>query len=263
MDRVNTDTKAENLFGAGKHGFKDGDLPLGIVSTDLNAEWFNNAQEELLGIIEGAGLVPNAAVRTQLAQALQRAGHAVAVAGGTANALTASFTPAITALPSGAGLSLSLKVFVRAAAANTLAATTFAADGTPAKTIVKGNNLPLVAGDIAGAGHWLQLQFDPTLDKWVLLNPAIPFGFVNSITTNGYQKLSGGLIVQWGAVVANSPATAASFPIAFPNNVLALAASTDSSGGTVTSSFPTVTASGFTCFCATGALSTRWIALGF
>ena len=28
------------------------------------------------------------------------------------------------------------------------------------------------AGDIAGAGHWIELQYDSTLDKWVLLNPA-------------------------------------------------------------------------------------------
>lgn len=40
-----------------------------------------------------------------------------------------------------------------------------------AKTIVKLNNQPLVAGDIAGAGHWLELQYDSVLDKYVLQNP--------------------------------------------------------------------------------------------
>jgi hypothetical protein len=30
----------------------------------------------------------------------------------------------------------------------------------------------LVAGDIAGAGHWIELQYDSTLDKWALQNPA-------------------------------------------------------------------------------------------
>lgn len=87
---------------------------------------------------------------------------------GTANALAAAFSPTITALPTAPG---TLSVLVRAGLANTGAAT-FAADGLTAKSIVKGNNLPIVAGDIAGPGHWLQLDYDASLDKWVLLNPA-------------------------------------------------------------------------------------------
>lgn len=42
--------------------------------------------------------------------------------------------------------------------------------------------------------------------------------FASSLSTNGYQKLPGGLIIQWGRV--NSPATSATtltFPIAFPS----------------------------------------------
>lgn len=71
MDRINTSTKAVDLFGAGKHGFKDGDLALGVVPTDLDAEWFNSVQEELLAVIEGASLVPSGASLTQLKQAVQ------------------------------------------------------------------------------------------------------------------------------------------------------------------------------------------------
>ncbi len=100
---------------------------------------------------------------------LQQAAFMSAVAGGAVNALTAAFTPAIAALPAAPG---TLSVFVRAAGANTTTTPTFAADGTAAKTIVKGANQALVAGDIAGAGHWLELQYDATLDKWVLQNPA-------------------------------------------------------------------------------------------
>jgi hypothetical protein len=45
-------------------------------------------------------------------------------------------------------------------------------------------------------------------------------GSNQSALTNGYQKLPGGIIFQWGSVNAssNSPATI-TFPIAFPNNV--------------------------------------------
>jgi hypothetical protein len=71
LDRINTPTKAVDLFGAGKHGFKNGDLALGIIPTDCNAEFFNAIQEELLAVIEGNSIVPDAGSRTQLYQALQ------------------------------------------------------------------------------------------------------------------------------------------------------------------------------------------------
>ncbi len=31
---------------------------------------------------------------------------------------------------------------------------------------------PLLSGDIAGDGHWLELKYDAKLEKWVLANPA-------------------------------------------------------------------------------------------
>lgn len=70
MQRIATATKATDLFGAGKHGFKDGDLSQGITPTDLNAAWFNAVQEELLSVIEAAGLVPGA-INSQVFAALQ------------------------------------------------------------------------------------------------------------------------------------------------------------------------------------------------
>lgn len=89
-----------------------------------------------------------------------------ATAGGTSDAITATFNPPIPALADG------LTVLVRAGAANANTAPTFAPDGLTAKTIVRGANNALILGDIEGAGHWLKLQYDATLDKWVLLNPA-------------------------------------------------------------------------------------------
>jgi hypothetical protein len=108
-----------------------------------------------------------------------------ATAGGTANALTGSFSPAITVLTSGTTL------FLRAGSANTSATPTFQANGTSAAIIVKGNNLPLVAGDIAGAGQWLEFQYDGVLARWVLQNPAtgistVPAAFVKAwVNFNG------------------------------------------------------------------------------
>lgn len=118
------------------------------------------------------------------------------VAGGSANAITCAFSPAIAALPAAPG---TLSVLVRAGSANTTTTPTFAADGTAAKTIVKGNNVALAAGDIAGAGHWLRLDYDATLDKWVLLNPATGVSTGSAALTQEYVSadqtiVAGGLL---------------------------------------------------------------------
>jgi hypothetical protein len=111
---------------------------------------------------------------------------------GTANAITATFAPAVTSLVNG------LTVEVRAASANTTATPTFQANASAAKTIVKGSGVALVAGDISGAGHWLTLTFDSTLDKWVLGNPAMGLGVamkgINTdiVALNAIASINGG-----------------------------------------------------------------------
>lgn len=101
-------------------------------------------------------------------QSIQKAEAMVSPAGGTADAITASFTPAIAAISNG------MTLYVRAASANTSTAPTFTPNSgsIPAKAIIKGASTVLAINDIAGAGHWLKLQYDNILDKWVLLNPA-------------------------------------------------------------------------------------------
>ncbi len=108
----------------------------------------------------------NSLVAGQALSAAQfQSGMAIsAIAAGTANALTAAFVPAISA-------AANQTLLVRAILANTLTNPTIDV-GFAALTMVKGNNLPLVAGDIAGAGHWLEITLDQTLGKAVLQNPA-------------------------------------------------------------------------------------------
>ena len=108
---------------------------------------------------------------------LQSAFNTAAVAAGTANALTGAFSPAIAELPTAPA---TLFVMVRAGGANTVTNPTFSPDGLTAKDIVKYSNVPLVPGDIGGAGHWLLLMWDATLDKWVLLNPANADDYVSA-----------------------------------------------------------------------------------
>lgn len=78
MKRIDTTTRALDLFGAGKDGFKDGNLAGGILPTDLNASWFNLVQEELASIVEATGTALDGAVRNQVLQAIRR------IAGGSA-----------------------------------------------------------------------------------------------------------------------------------------------------------------------------------
>lgn len=110
---------------------------------------------------------------------LQTAVATTANAGGTANVITASFAPAILALTNG------MTVLVRAATANTTTTPTLQANATAAKTIVKGSNQLLEPGDIAGVGHWLQLTYDSSLDRWVLDNPA------RAVVVNGTYAVRG------------------------------------------------------------------------
>jgi|GEM_PF-4370571 len=52
MKRIDTATKAVDLFGAGKHGFKAGNVLAGESPTKLNSPWFNHVQEELANLVE-------------------------------------------------------------------------------------------------------------------------------------------------------------------------------------------------------------------
>lgn len=125
-----------------------------------------NASE--VAVADASNKFAASSVETVLAEifdSVRSAAWQSADAGGTANAITASFTPAITTL------SHRQIVYVRASAANSGSAT-FQADATTAYAIYKGANKDLLPGDIAGAGHLLALRRDQTLDKWELLNPA-------------------------------------------------------------------------------------------
>ena len=120
-----------------------------------------------------------------------------AEAQGTGNTLAATFIPTLKQLTSGK------TVLVCAREKNLTKNPTFRADENDARTIVKGNNLPLEAGDIAGAGHWLEMQYDGELDKWILQNPAkgvtpqsgVPVGTIEYFATvtlpAGYLKADG------------------------------------------------------------------------
>ena len=87
------------------------------------------------------------------------------VMGGAVNALTGGVTPAP------ASLTNNLRVYAESLGANTSTTPTFKLGGLVAKTIVKEGDIPLLGGDIGPANSRLDLIFDSSLDKWVLMNP--------------------------------------------------------------------------------------------
>lgn len=56
--------------------------------------------------------------------------------------------------------------------------------------------------------------------------------FKSLLSSNGYQKLPSGLILQWGWGNSTATTQTITFPIAFPNNVLSVFATIQSTGGT-------------------------------
>ncbi len=101
--------------------------------------------------------------------------------GGTADAITATYSPSITALVDGQ------LCHVRATAANATTTPTFAPNGLTARTIVKNGGVALVAGGIVGDGHELILRYDLTNTRWELLNPSVTLTALGAPTKGGIQ----------------------------------------------------------------------------
>lgn len=97
----------------------------------------------------------------------------IAIAAGTANAITADYTPDVS-------LTDLTMVAFRATAANTTTTPTFAPDGLTARTIVKNGGIALVAGDIPGNLAICIVQYDLANTRWELINPAVQAPFTDT-----------------------------------------------------------------------------------
>lgn len=161
MRRITTGTRELNLFGPGKDGFKNGDLANAILPTDLNADWFNQMQEELANFIESAGIALDGAVRTQLVQALRSGALLHGVDTGTANARVVTYTPAIPALING------MRLWFQSAAANT-GATTLNVNGLGVRPVLGLGQAALQGGEIAAGGR-CQVVYSTALNSFVLV----------------------------------------------------------------------------------------------
>ena len=167
-------------------------LPLESGDINGNGHWIDLRYDETL----------NKWVLLNPATGIFVSGIPSAQASGTANAIIGHFNPGIIELKNG------LKVSVRATATNTSTEPYFQLEEFEACPIVKGINQPLIAGDIAGEGHWLDLQFDAEARTWILQNPAsgvvcpsgVPVGavawFAMATPPAGYLKADGSAVLR-------------------------------------------------------------------
>lgn len=69
MDRINGANTVD--IGGGRRGFRDRNLGAGLAGTQVTAAHMNALQEEVMGVIEEAGIVPADGDWTQLLDALK------------------------------------------------------------------------------------------------------------------------------------------------------------------------------------------------
>lgn len=114
-----------------------------------------------------------------------------AVAGGTANAITATYSPPNAALTDG------LLLGFRASGANSVTNPTFAPDGLTAHTITKFGGDSLATGDIPGNLAECLVRYNLAQTRWELLNPATPD--LDLISSTQGDLLARG-VSAWGAL---------------------------------------------------------------
>lgn len=90
-------------------------------------------------------------------------------------------------------------------------------------------------------------------------------GTNSSFAASGYQKLPGGLIVQWAPIASvATTGTAVTFPIAFPTACLVVLNCCNDSGGVAsTTNNYNYSTTGFTADAGTGGLAQRYVAIGY
>lgn len=96
---------------------------------------------------------------------VQDSDNVYAAGAGTVDAITASFSPTITALVDG------MSLIVRASGKNTSHTPTLNINGIGAKTITRQGGKKLCPGDITGADHNLIVVYDSGNDEFELQNP--------------------------------------------------------------------------------------------
>lgn len=89
-------------------------------------------------------------------------------------------------------------------------------------------------------------------------------GSNQSLTTSGYQKLPGGLIIQWGRTLDAGTSTSVTFPIAFPTAAVSVTANTNATSANFQAIvISNLTTTGFTAIWDSASPAFYWIAIGY
>jgi hypothetical protein len=206
--------------------FTGGNPGAGQQATVPGFEWFNGVQEELIGMLVRAGVTPAQADLTQLRQSLDRlygGGLTVLSANST---LTVDNAGDILVSASGGARTITLP------AANALG-------GRPIKMrFTKTDNTANIVTVARAGADTIQGAASEVLryqwDSLTLISDGVSGWIVSAggagarnLADPGWVRLPGGIIIQWGKTGVVAPPESgiyatATFPIAFPNQVLSL-----------------------------------------
>jgi len=264
MQRVNRSTAVPTMPApptGGTPGFFTGGNPgVGQPASVPGYEWFNGVQEELSGLILRGGQTASDANLAQVRKSLDRlfGGGLASLSANTTltvddaglvlvNASAAARTITLPAANALGGRPIRFQIEKTDSSANTVTIQRAGAD------TIEGGTSVVLSGQWAsvtlvsdGAGSWVLLRPDlpaatsgvagisrfataAETDAGTLSNAAVtPAGLgisTRSFATNGYQRLAGGLILQWGEIAEAAGRNVEfdggliTFPIAFPNAV--------------------------------------------
>lgn len=206
---------------------------------------FATLAEVLAGTVTGKAVDP-----AKLAALMQGGNNTYAAGGGSANAITASLTPAPSAYITG------MRFFVKLSTTNTSTSATLNLNSLGAKSIkrVDGSNPPI--GYLA-SGQIHEFIYDGTN----LVDVTTQVG-VSSISASGYYRFPDGLTMQWGTGTTTSGSGSVTWPITFSASPYTVQAIDNGAGSWTTSNasflgIGTVSNSGMT------AKSLTWSGSGF
>lgn len=237
MDRINAD-------GHVGHRFVEEDLSVFRRPTQLSADWFNSVQEEIVSVINAAGINLDVSQEDQLLQALQ------ILFGGNASEANAGVLALATEAETIAG-AISSKATHPAGVSSAIAAAIASKLNTSVFAYFLSNparSAALLVSDLSTSlvsSAWVKFGFDYSFTEDVLTKIA-----------HSYIKLPawmGGIIVQFGHVhdgTSNNEVITKTFPIPFPNecNFCALLGTAGYSSGDAATEGAEVTAKSLTSF---------------
>lgn len=240
MQRIDTATKFANLFGAGKHGFRDGNKAAGIAPTAFNAAWVNSVQEEIAAVVEAAGSGLDAANNGQLLAALKSGGlfDTQAASDSSRKVATTAFVKNLLASLPGDKYLQGLSSYNASTNVMKLAmsdGSTVDVDMTQLVNDAVSSIAVVTASDDAS---FVNNSSSPASTSWVrgaMLAIAQSAGFDFSYATNGsfirFPNWLGRYIIQSG-IFTTSPTgySSLTFPVAFGNSLLGFSGVINGSG---------------------------------